>query len=84
MLYLLYYEGDDFYNASDAPKLLGVFSNGDEVAETMIYHANTFRTNDGQALDFRTSKVCVDVVHGRYFSILKYLNKRPDYGMRTN
>lgn len=80
-LYLLYFESSKL---NSIPKLLGIFSNVENVQKTCELHAKVFNTNNGKPLDFTISRVHTNVKHGRYFCMGELLNQIPSYGMMTN
>lgn len=80
-LNLLYFESS---KRNSTPKLLGIFSNVENIQKTCELHAKVFNTNNGKALDFTISRVHTNVKHGRYFCMGEFLDRIPSYGMRTN
>ena len=84
-LYLLWWEGDDRYHAySEEPRLIGIFTTLDGFMRAIEIHAQAYRTNNREPIDFGPSKVVVEVAMGRYFGENRYKDQQPDYSMRVN
>jgi len=83
--YILYFEGDDGYHASnDGRFVVGLYTNFDLMNAAMEHHAKTFKTNNGQPLDYTSSRAVVDVAKGRYLPSPYTVDELPNYGMRVN
>lgn len=85
-VYTLWFEGDDGYSyrPDDEPFLIGIYSELGTYKAAMMHHARTFKTNNGEPLDFSSSQVVVHVANGMYFGQTHCVDNLPDYSMRTN
>ena len=83
-VYCVKFEGDDRYHTPiDGPRLIAICDTFDLCEQAINIHANAFRTNDREPLEF-VSRGIAHVQYGFYFISPMNINELPDYSMRTN